>query len=79
MFKSYRQIEFAGMTAHVMTFEVGQVLDDPNWQAPVYCFDEEAAAANRQDQETISSSSSSAAAAAAAAFGLSLMRYALPI
>lgn len=59
------------MTAHVMTFEVGQVLDDPNWQAPVYCFDEEAAAANRQDQETISSS--------AAAFGLSLMRDALPI
>lgn len=21
-----------------MTFEVGKVLDDPNWQAPVYCF-----------------------------------------
>lgn len=26
------------MVAHVITFEVGNVLDDPNWQAPVYCF-----------------------------------------
>ncbi|KAK3042467.1 hypothetical protein RJ639_000191 [Escallonia herrerae] len=31
---------FNGMTAHVMTFEVGKVLEDPNWQAPVYCFKE---------------------------------------
>ncbi|GER44056.1 transferases [Striga asiatica] len=31
---------FIGMVAHVMTFEVGKVLDDPNWQAPVYCFQE---------------------------------------
>ncbi|KAL0464029.1 UNVERIFIED_CONTAM: hypothetical protein Slati_0290500 [Sesamum latifolium] len=30
---------FSGMIGHVMTFEVGQVLDDPNWQAPVYCFE----------------------------------------
>ncbi|MED6194192.1 hypothetical protein PIB30_026189 [Stylosanthes scabra] len=30
-----------GYTAHVMTFEVGAVLDDPNWQAPVYCFTDE--------------------------------------
>lgn len=29
---------FSGMVAHVITFEVGNVLDDPNWQAPVYCF-----------------------------------------
>ncbi|KAK2662201.1 hypothetical protein Ddye_000775 [Dipteronia dyeriana] len=29
---------FNGYTAHVMTFEVGAVLEDPNWQAPVYCF-----------------------------------------
>lgn len=28
------------MTAHVITFEVGKVLEDPNWQAPVYCFDQ---------------------------------------
>lgn len=28
------------MTAHVMTFEVGAVLDHENWQAPVYCFSE---------------------------------------
>lgn len=29
-----------GMVAHVMTFEVGAVLEDENWQAPVYCFKE---------------------------------------
>ncbi|XP_057422305.1 uncharacterized protein At4g14100-like [Lotus japonicus] len=29
---------YSGYTAHVMTFEVGAVLEDPNWQAPVYCF-----------------------------------------
>ncbi|KAL8464494.1 hypothetical protein ACS0TY_034139 [Phlomoides rotata] len=28
----------SGMKAHVMTFEVGKVLQDPDWQAPVYCF-----------------------------------------
>nr|XP_027126441.1 uncharacterized protein At4g14100-like [Coffea arabica] len=31
---------FTGMVAHVMTFEVGSVLEDPEWQAPVYCFTE---------------------------------------
>ncbi|KAG5148568.1 hypothetical protein JHK82_015449 [Glycine max] len=31
---------YTGYTAHVMTFEVGAVLEDPNWQAPVYCFSE---------------------------------------
>jgi len=30
----------AGMVSHVMTFEVGAVLEDEHWQAPVYCFDE---------------------------------------
>lgn len=25
---------------HVMTFEVGAVLDDSEWQAPEYCFTE---------------------------------------
>ncbi|MED6194190.1 hypothetical protein PIB30_026189 [Stylosanthes scabra] len=34
-------IFYTGYTAHVMTFEVGAVLDDPNWQAPVYCFTDE--------------------------------------
>ncbi|KAJ4768951.1 hypothetical protein LUZ62_079326 [Rhynchospora pubera] len=29
---------YTGRTAHVMTFEVGAVLDDAAWQAPVYCF-----------------------------------------
>lgn len=30
---------YAGRTAHVMTFEVGAVLEDTKWQAPVYCFE----------------------------------------
>lgn len=30
--------KIAGTRSHVMTFEVGKVLDDPKWQAPVYCF-----------------------------------------
>ncbi|KAK7318351.1 hypothetical protein RJT34_03050 [Clitoria ternatea] len=30
----------SGMIAHVMTFEVGAVLEDEKWQAPVYCFGE---------------------------------------
>ncbi|CAJ2676719.1 transferring glycosyl group transferase [Trifolium pratense] len=33
-------IFYSGMIAHVMTFEVGAVLDDAHWQAPVYCFSE---------------------------------------
>ncbi|XP_020262654.1 uncharacterized protein At4g14100-like [Asparagus officinalis] len=28
-----------GRSIHVMTFEVGAVLEDEKWQAPVYCFD----------------------------------------
>ncbi|KAL6313336.1 hypothetical protein AAG906_004171 [Vitis piasezkii] len=30
---------YTGRTAHVMTFEVGAVLEDTKWQAPVYCFE----------------------------------------
>ncbi|KAI3926075.1 hypothetical protein MKW98_028211 [Papaver atlanticum] len=30
---------FTGMEAHLMTFEVGAVLEDEKWQAPVYCFE----------------------------------------
>lgn len=29
-----------GMKAHVMTFEAGAALEDPEWQAPAYCFGE---------------------------------------
>ncbi|KAK9113301.1 hypothetical protein Syun_020098 [Stephania yunnanensis] len=29
---------YTGRAAHVMTFEVGAVLEDHEWQAPVYCF-----------------------------------------
>jgi hypothetical protein len=36
----FEYIGNAGYTAHVMTFEVGSVLEDPNWQAPVYCFNQ---------------------------------------
>ncbi|XP_022738252.1 uncharacterized protein At4g14100-like [Durio zibethinus] len=31
---------YTGYTAHVMTFEVGAILEDSQWQAPVYCFNE---------------------------------------
>ncbi|XP_051116265.1 uncharacterized protein At4g14100-like [Andrographis paniculata] len=30
---------YTGRSIHVMTFEVGAALEDPYWQAPVYCFD----------------------------------------
>lgn len=30
---------YTGRSIHVMTFEVGAVLEDIKWQAPVYCFD----------------------------------------
>lgn len=30
---------YTGREANVMTFEVGAVLEDRHWQAPVYCFD----------------------------------------
>lgn len=33
-------IFYTGYTAHVMTFEVGAVLEDVHWQAPVYCFNQ---------------------------------------
>ncbi|XP_010527438.1 PREDICTED: uncharacterized protein At4g14100 [Tarenaya hassleriana] len=32
---------YTGREAHVMTYEVGAVLEDEKWQAPVYCFDQE--------------------------------------
>ncbi|KAL0385254.1 UNVERIFIED_CONTAM: hypothetical protein Sradi_2919700 [Sesamum radiatum] len=32
-------VYYTGRSIHVMTFEVGAVLEDPKWQAPVYCFD----------------------------------------
>ncbi|XVF49493.1 hypothetical protein PTKIN_Ptkin04bG0017600 [Pterospermum kingtungense] len=31
---------YTGYTAHVMTFEVGAILEDSQWQAPAYCFKE---------------------------------------
>ncbi|CAH2052890.1 unnamed protein product [Thlaspi arvense] len=34
-------IFYTGREAHVMTFEVGAVLEDKKWQAPVYCFHNE--------------------------------------
>lgn len=32
---------YTGRAVHVMTFEVGAVLEDSQWQAPVYCFNKE--------------------------------------
>ncbi|KDP23249.1 hypothetical protein JCGZ_23082 [Jatropha curcas] len=34
---------YTGREAHVMTFEVGAVLEDAKWQAPDYCFDKKSA------------------------------------
>ncbi|CAH2079231.1 unnamed protein product [Thlaspi arvense] len=34
-------IFYTGREAHVMTYEVGAVLEDEKWQAPVYCFNKE--------------------------------------
>ncbi|KAL7094126.1 hypothetical protein ACP275_11G082000 [Erythranthe tilingii] len=30
---------YTGRSIHVMTFEVGAVLEDAKWQAPIYCFE----------------------------------------
>lgn len=30
---------FVGMSAHVITFEVGAVLEDAKWKAPYCCFE----------------------------------------
>ncbi|KAK1319813.1 Uncharacterized protein QJS10_CPB04g00087 [Acorus calamus] len=38
---------YTGRSAHVMTFEVGAVLEDAKWQAPVYCFEGKVEAAGR--------------------------------
>ncbi|RWW04113.1 hypothetical protein GW17_00032682 [Ensete ventricosum] len=32
---------YTGRSVHVMTFEVGAVLEDAKWQAPAYCFDKD--------------------------------------
>ncbi|XP_044951502.1 uncharacterized protein At4g14100-like [Hordeum vulgare subsp. vulgare] len=41
---------FNGMQQHVMSFEVGGVLEDSQWQAPSHCFaDDDAAAATGTD------------------------------
>lgn len=44
---------FTGMQQHVMSFEVGGVLEDSHWQAPAHCFTDEAATATatRTDDE----------------------------
>ncbi|MCD7466642.1 hypothetical protein HAX54_003553 [Datura stramonium] len=31
---------YDGLIRHIMTFEVGKVLEDSKWQAPAYCFKE---------------------------------------
>jgi hypothetical protein len=42
------------MSLHVMSFEVGAVLEDSQWQAPAYCFDddeEEEAEVEEEEEE----------------------------
>lgn len=34
----FQKNKITGRTVHVMTYEVGAVLEDAAWQAPVYCF-----------------------------------------
>ncbi|KAJ8759382.1 hypothetical protein K2173_006902 [Erythroxylum novogranatense] len=36
--KPVHWVFYTGREAHVMTFEVGAVLEDEKWQAPAYCF-----------------------------------------
>lgn len=47
----------AGREAHVMTFEVGAVLEDAKWQAPVYCFDQKAENDNKGGEFSITGAS----------------------
>lgn len=42
---------YTGMQQHVMSFEVGGVLEDSHWQAPAHCFADGAATATRTDDE----------------------------
>nr|AFK34859.1 unknown [Lotus japonicus] len=61
-------IFYSGMIAHVMTFEVGAVLEDAQWQAPVYCFNE------AETHEKSSSSKALLDSEASGALGGSFMR-----
>ncbi|KAG8080977.1 hypothetical protein GUJ93_ZPchr0007g4780 [Zizania palustris] len=38
---------YTGMQQHVMSFEVGGVLEDSKWQAPAYCFSDQDAATDK--------------------------------
>ncbi|CAN1138569.1 Uncharacterized protein At4g14100 [Linum perenne] len=45
---------YTGYTAHVMTFDVGAVLDDAGWQAPEYCFlDEQQVEKKKKKKKTL--------------------------
>ncbi|ONI07795.1 hypothetical protein PRUPE_5G140200 [Prunus persica] len=44
---------YTGFNAHVMTFEVGAVLGDAKWEAPVYCFGEEAEAERSRSRSSV--------------------------
>ncbi|XXG49675.1 hypothetical protein AAC387_Pa02g3786 [Persea americana] len=44
---------YTGRSAHVMTFEVGAVLEDAKWQAPVYCFEKKDAEKNAKTHPVI--------------------------
>lgn len=40
----------AGRSIHVMTFDVGAVLEDEKWQAPVYCFEKKETQTDRRSE-----------------------------
>ncbi|MCL7041545.1 hypothetical protein MKW94_005488 [Papaver nudicaule] len=46
---------YTGRSAHVMTFEVGAVLEDEHWQAPAHCFEGGEKEVNNSDGFTESS------------------------
>lgn len=48
---------YTGRAAHVMTFEVGAVLEDAKWQAPVYCFQKKDEEKYRKSQSIIADGS----------------------
>ncbi|KAG6422464.1 hypothetical protein SASPL_119036 [Salvia splendens] len=41
---------YTGRSIHVMTFDVGAVLEDEKWQAPVYCFEKKETQTDRRSE-----------------------------
>ncbi|OVA03174.1 hypothetical protein BVC80_8077g3 [Macleaya cordata] len=56
--KPIHWVFYTGMEAHVMTFEVGAVLEDANWQAPSYCFEKKEKEDNPKLKSSVNGESS---------------------